>query len=166
MATFVLALLVHSLLDAQTPAELIVLGRDPDISLLLVNARPPPGVTEAPLYHCVPRCEKGLRRPVLRHLPPLHLHEMGGGFGLGPQGVRGVVTVRGIIGEDGRFEPGSVRAVGAISGTRPGAAEEGLRQAEFRPGEVDGRPVRVLVELRYTCREEGTNRMSCEIRGP
>jgi TonB family protein len=62
-------------------------------------------------------------------------------------GIEGSVTLAGVVGIDGKMEPQSIRVV---ESTHPGfeqAAAEALLGAVFRPGKINGQPVRVLVQL-------------------
>jgi TonB family protein len=125
-----------------------------------------PAPADAPVYSCVPKCPRGLRRPVLLHLPAFPEQNLPGDFGLGPQGARGYVVVRGIVNDAGRVEPGSVRVVAATSSVTARAMEGALSAAHFRPGELHGQPVRVQVQIRYECRQEGLNMIACTVQGP
>jgi TonB family protein len=62
-------------------------------------------------------------------------------------GVEGSVTLAVVVGTDGRIEPSSIRVV---ESTHPGfeqAAADALLATVFRPGKINGQPVRVIVQL-------------------
>jgi TonB family protein len=62
-------------------------------------------------------------------------------------GQEGYVLLTAVVGADGAVEPGSVTV---DSATHPGfeaAAAAWLESATFRPGTVDGKPVRVRIKL-------------------
>jgi TonB family protein len=62
-------------------------------------------------------------------------------------GIEGSVTLGAVVGTDGKIEPWSIRVV---ESTHPGfepAAAEMLLATVFRPGKINGQPVRVLIQL-------------------
>jgi protein TonB len=61
--------------------------------------------------------------------------------------IQGSVTLEAVVGTDGKIEPRSIRVV---ESTHPGfepAAAEMLLATVFRPGRINGQPVRVLIQL-------------------
>ena len=61
-------------------------------------------------------------------------------------GIQGNVTLEFVIGMDGRVEPGSVRIIASPHDALSHAARAVIEGSEFRPGEIDGEPVRTLVQ--------------------
>jgi len=64
--------------------------------------------------------------------------------------IEGSVTLAAVVGTDGKIEPWSIRVVAS---THPGfeqAAADMLLATVFRPGKINGQPVRVLVQLPIT----------------
>src|SRR3989442_997524 len=158
---------LQQMFDSLRPAQIDL----PPFTTLL---QPSPAAAPAPaegtggaLYRCAPRCDKGVRRPVLPRLRPLAPPDPPAGLCLGQQGVRGYVIFQGIVGLGGILEPGSAHLVASTSSLVSARdVEEALQDAEFSPGEFEGHPVRVMVQFRYECRLEGLNMMSCSFRGP
>ena len=62
-------------------------------------------------------------------------------------GVEGVVVVEAVVDTLGRVESGSVRIVRSTNPLFDGPAREVVAGSRFRPGRVNGRPVRVLVTV-------------------
>lgn len=62
-------------------------------------------------------------------------------------GVQGRVTLRCILGPDGRVDPGTVQVVSAADVGFISAAREALLGARFRPAKVGGQPVRVVITV-------------------
>lgn len=68
----------------------------------------------------------------------------------GGGGMNGTVRVQFIIGPDGKVEPESVKALHSTNDALTQAAESVAQKLEFKPGQKDGKPVRVLVLLPLT----------------
>jgi protein TonB len=65
-------------------------------------------------------------------------------------GATGAVLVRFVVGADGQVEPESIAIVDATQDAFGVAVRAALLLSRFRPAEVGGRPVRQLVEQRFT----------------
>lgn len=61
--------------------------------------------------------------------------------------IEGSVTLAGIVGPDGRVEPPSIRVVESTHPDFEPAAAEMLLGTVFRPGKINGQPVRVLIQI-------------------
>jgi outer membrane biosynthesis protein TonB len=64
--------------------------------------------------------------------------------------VGGRVTMEAVIGPDGRVEPQSVRAVFYSDSAFVAPSVASVRGSEFCPGLIEGRPVRVRVQIPIT----------------
>jgi TonB family protein len=62
-------------------------------------------------------------------------------------GLEGRVVIEAIIDSSGRAEPGSITVTRSPHPAFEGPARDFVRRALFRPGRMQGRPVRVLVRL-------------------
>jgi protein TonB len=69
-------------------------------------------------------------------------------------GVEGVVSMRFIVGADGKVEPGSISVVDSPNKLFSDAVRASLLNSRYRPAEVGGRSVRQLVEQAFTFRLE------------
>jgi protein TonB len=69
-------------------------------------------------------------------------------------GVEGVVSMRFIVGADGKVEPGSISVIDSPHKLFADAVRASLMNSRYRPAEVGGRPVRQLVEQAFTFRIE------------
>ena len=67
-------------------------------------------------------------------------------------GVQGSVTLRYVVGTDGRAEPGSVRVVNSTNKAFEEPAVETINKCTYKPAKIKGTPVRQLVEqnVRFT----------------
>lgn len=81
-------------------------------------------------------------RPQVLASPPIRYPDK-----LRQAGLEGRVVVEAIIDTLGRAEPRSVKIIGTPDLEFADAARDWVRHANFRPGRVRGRPVRVLVRL-------------------
>ena len=103
------------------------------------------------VHSCIPKCERGLKRPVLLHLAPVMDPGILVRALLAPEGGPGFVVVQLVVSSLAQIELGSVRLV-----TAHDVGDESDRGwdpagAEFKPGALEGRPVSVAVQLRYEC---------------
>ncbi|UCG86310.1 MAG: M56 family metallopeptidase [Gemmatimonadota bacterium] len=62
-------------------------------------------------------------------------------------GIEGHVLLQGIVGLDGMIEPGSVEILESTHEAFELPSKSLLERTVFRPGKVDGKPVRVLIQL-------------------
>jgi TonB family protein len=62
-------------------------------------------------------------------------------------GIGGLVWLSGIVGLDGRIEEGSVEVISSTDERFDRSAARLLQRSVFKPGEIDGRPVRVKIEM-------------------
>lgn len=69
-------------------------------------------------------------------------------------GVEGVVSIRFIVGADGKVEPGSISVIDSPHKLFAEAVRASLLNSRYRPAEVGGRSVRQLVEQSFTFRLE------------
>jgi protein TonB len=69
-------------------------------------------------------------------------------------GVEGVVSMRFIVGADGRVEPGSISVIDSPNKLFSDAVRTALLNTRYRPAEAGGRSVRQLVEQSFTFRLE------------
>ncbi len=65
-------------------------------------------------------------------------------------GVQGIVVAQFVVDTAGRVEPGSFRAVGAVDERFVTAVLRAVAAARFRPAEVNGVPVRELVQQSFS----------------
>jgi len=149
---------------------------DPDIERLLavahgaVTRSPPraagrdePRLPEEPVHDCRGGCKTGEEPPHLRFLPPVDFLDVGS---LGLSGRRGQVVIEAVISEQGRVELQSVKVLSSSSRELDRFLERVLRELFYRPASFQGQLIRVLVELRFDFRVEGTNQVTYQIRGP
>ena len=68
--------------------------------------------------------------------------------------VEGVVTMRFIVGPDGKVEPGSISVIDSPHKLFTESVRASLLNSRYRPAEVGGRPVRQLVEQAFTFKLE------------
>jgi protein TonB len=68
------------------------------------------------------------------------------------RGIGGSVRVQLIVGSDGKVDAQSVQVVAATIRRLGEAAVDAIRQIEFVPGTVDGKPVRTQIEFPVTYR--------------
>ena len=61
--------------------------------------------------------------------------------------IEGTVILAGVVDTAGRVEPGSIRLVEGVHPMLEWAAARAFAAMEFQPGRVQGRPVRVLVQM-------------------
>ena len=61
-------------------------------------------------------------------------------------GIEGDVTLEFVIGVDGRVEPGSVRVISSPYEAFSNSARAVIEGSEYRPGKLDGKAVRTLVQ--------------------
>ncbi len=107
------------------------------------------------VHSCFPKCERGLRRPVLLRFAPIVDPRIPVRALLAPGGGPGFVVVRLVVSSLGQIELGSVRIVTATTLATSQIVEAILRGAEFKPGTLEGRPARVAIQLRYECTVSG-----------
>ena len=69
-------------------------------------------------------------------------------------GVEGVVSMRFIVGADGRVEPGSINVIDSPHKLFSDAVRTALLNTRYRPAEAGGHAVRQLVEQSFTFRLE------------
>lgn len=69
-------------------------------------------------------------------------------------GVEGVVSMRFIVGADGRVEPGSISVINSPHKLFSDAVRTALLNTRYRPAEAGGHAVRQLVEQSFTFRLE------------
>lgn len=99
---------------------------------------PDPGTYEVSAVDVLPQAQNPrILMEVLRLLYPPHLRDTG---------VSGTVTLRFIVLQSGALDPESVRTVYSTHPDFTAAATMAIRILQFRPAQVDGRPVRVWVE--------------------
>ncbi len=65
-------------------------------------------------------------------------------------GVEGTVSVRFIVGADGKVEPGSIQAIDSPNRLFTESVRTALLNTRYRPAEAGGRPVRQLVEQGFS----------------
>jgi protein TonB len=68
--------------------------------------------------------------------------------------IEGVVSMRFIVGADGRVEPGSIAVIDSPHKLFSDAVRNALLATRYRPAEAGGHPVRQLVEQSFTFRLE------------
>jgi protein TonB len=61
-------------------------------------------------------------------------------------GIEGDVTLEFVIGVDGRVEPSSIKVISSPHSDLSSSARAVIEDSEFRPGKVDGKAVRTLVQ--------------------
>jgi len=96
----------------------------------------------AALAGAVPETTPGLELPARESFPPLAYPKE-----LLEAGVEGTVRASFIVGTDGRVEPGSIEILEASHPAFEGSARDGIPKAVFRPGKLNGAPVRVQVTV-------------------
>jgi protein TonB len=69
-------------------------------------------------------------------------------------GVEGVVSMRFIVGADGRVEPGSIDVISTPHKLFAEAARKSLLESRYRPAEAGGRAVRQVVEQTFSFKIE------------
>ena len=69
-------------------------------------------------------------------------------------GVEGMVSMRFIVGADGRVEPGSINVISTPHKLFADAVRSSLLNSRYRPAEAGGRSVRQLVEQTFSFRIE------------
>ena len=69
-------------------------------------------------------------------------------------GVEGIVSMRFIVGADGRVEPGSISVIDSPHKLFSDAVRPSLLNTRYRPAEAGGRAVRQLVEQTFSFRLE------------
>ena len=62
-------------------------------------------------------------------------------------GIEGRVEARLVVGTDGRAEPGSIEIVSSTNKAFEAPTRYAIQNAVFRPGRVNGKPVRVLIQM-------------------
>ena len=62
-------------------------------------------------------------------------------------GIEGRVEAQFVVGTDGRAEPGSIEIVSSTNKAFEAPTRYAIQNAVFRPGRVDGKPVRVLIRM-------------------
>jgi protein TonB len=59
----------------------------------------------------------------------------------------GRIILQGIVDQAGTIEPASIRVIAAFEPRLAGFAADAFRKSRFKPAQVHGQPVRVLVNL-------------------
>jgi periplasmic protein TonB len=59
----------------------------------------------------------------------------------------GRIILQGIVDQAGNIEPASIRVIAAFEPRLTGFAADAFRKSRFKPAQVHGQPVRVLVNL-------------------
>jgi protein TonB len=114
------------------------IGVGPDSGDILAPGSIGPGVSPAAIYsvNVVEEQPERIGGPVPRYPEVLR-----------QAGIEGEVVVECVVDTLGRVEPGTVRVVSSTHALFEQPARETVGSSVFRPGRLDGRPVRVRVRL-------------------
>ena len=110
-----------------------------------------------PLHDCVKRCPEGVRPPQFAYFPELNAANLDADIDTRSRRLHTYLLFQAVISEDGLIEPESLLMMsGSARGTEMDL-RQGLAQARFAPGRLNGAPVRTRVMVRFDFEGEGVS---------
>jgi hypothetical protein len=106
------------------------------------------------VHDCLRKCPQGVRPPAFTSFPQIVFVNADV---RGTTRMRTNLTFQAVIGADGVIELESLQLTGGTARSAEGEVRRGLTQARFRPGELNGVPVRTRVSLRFEFEAEGVS---------